>query len=73
MIGVTGDPAAVNQFKAAWTGSAGNYDAGRISRVAMSGVTALGRATAYQMEIGGRHDPWPGGRTGDVSGRYRSR
>ncbi len=44
---------AVSQFLAAWDGPASNWDGSKVTRVAMSGVTALTRATAFQMEIGG--------------------
>lgn len=50
-VGVEGETEAVGRFQSAWTGPATNRDPGRMSRVAMTGVTALVRATAYQMEI----------------------
>jgi len=50
-VGITGEAEAVAQFQDAWSGPATNRDSGHISRVAMTGVTALVRATAYQMEI----------------------
>lgn len=56
-IKLEGDTAAVNQLAAVWPGLRSNYDPGQITRVAMTGVTALGRATAYQMEIGGITTP----------------
>jgi hypothetical protein len=52
-IGISGDESAVSSFLGIWDGPASNRDPDRITRVAMSGVTALGRATAYQMEIRG--------------------
>ncbi len=52
-VNVVGKETAVNQFLAVWEGSTSNWDASKLTRVAMSGVTALTRATAYQMEIGG--------------------
>ena len=52
-IGVVGHEAAVAEFLATWNGPAGNYDPARLTRVAMTGVTALTRATAYQMELNG--------------------
>lgn len=52
-VNVRGVETAVSQFLAAWHGPATNWDASKLTRVAMSGVTALTRATAYQMEIGG--------------------
>jgi poly-gamma-glutamate synthesis protein (capsule biosynthesis protein) len=56
-IGLTGDPAGVAQIQSSWPGPKTNRDPGRLSTVAMSGVTALGRATAFQMEIGGITTP----------------
>jgi poly-gamma-glutamate synthesis protein (capsule biosynthesis protein) len=44
---------AVSRFLAAWDGPITNWDSSKLTRVAMSGVTALTRATAFQMEIGG--------------------
>ena len=55
---VTGQPQAVNEFVARWNGPATNRDPAKLTRVAMSGVTALVRATAAQMEINGIL--WPG-------------
>ena len=52
-VNVHGEETAVNKFLAAWEGPTSNWDASKLTRVAMSGVTALTRATAYQMEIGG--------------------
>lgn len=52
-VNVAGDETAVTQFLAAWEGPTTNWDASKLTRVAMSGVTALTRATAFQMEIGG--------------------
>jgi poly-gamma-glutamate capsule biosynthesis protein CapA/YwtB (metallophosphatase superfamily) len=52
-VNVVGEETAVAQFLAAWDGPATNWDPGKLTRVAMSGVTALTRATAYQMELGG--------------------
>ncbi len=52
-IGISGDDSAVSGFLELWDGPESNRDPDRITRVAMSGVTALGRATAYQMEIRG--------------------
>jgi hypothetical protein len=56
-IGLSGDSAAAAQLRSHWNGPTGNRDPGRLSRVAMTGVTALGRATAYQMEIQGITTP----------------
>jgi hypothetical protein len=63
-VGVSGDAAAVSQFKAAWDGPAGNYRPDRLTRVAMTGVTALTRAVAYQMEI--RGVTYPGEAVGPI-------
>jgi len=63
-MGVTGDPAAVEAFLARWTGPSTNRDPAKLSRVAMSGVTALVRATAAQMERNGIL--WPGEEVGPV-------
>ena len=52
-IGVRGQGPALEAFLVAWDGPDGNYRPERITRVAMTGVTALVRATAYQMEIRG--------------------
>jgi hypothetical protein len=52
-LGLDGDPEAVRTFAALWPGHASNRDPQKITRVAMTGVTALVRATAYQMEIRG--------------------
>jgi len=50
-VGVTGEAEAVAAFVEAWSGPTSNRDPGKMTRVAMTGVTALVRATAYQMEI----------------------
>lgn len=55
---LTGDEDAVSAFLARWTGPATNRDPAKLTRVAMSGVTALVRATAAQMEQ--RGILWPG-------------
>jgi hypothetical protein len=52
-IGVTGEETAVSTFLANWDGLATNRDPNKMTRVAMTGVTALVRATAYQMELNG--------------------
>jgi hypothetical protein len=52
-VTVQGDNQAIGRFLAHWSGPATNYDPGRLTRVSMTGVTALARATAYQMELGG--------------------
>ncbi|MCP4419638.1 MAG: CapA family protein, partial [Chloroflexi bacterium] len=52
-LNVVGEKTAVDKFLTVWDGPATNWDVNKLTRVAMSGVTALTRATAYQMEIGG--------------------
>ena len=52
-----GAPEAVAAFQARWSGVYSNRQPERISRVALTGVTALTRATAYQMEINGVNYP----------------
>ena len=52
-----GAPDAVAAFQAHWPGVYSNRQPERISRVALTGVTALTRATAYQMEIYGTNYP----------------
>ncbi len=61
---VTGDPAAVEAFLARWAGPTVNRNPDNLSRVAMTGVTALVRATAAQMES--RGILWPGEEVGPV-------
>ena len=50
-VGVGGEAEAVAAFIEAWSGPSTNRDPAKMTRVAMTGVTALVRATAYQMEI----------------------
>ena len=57
-ITLTGQPEAVETFLANWTGPTTNYNPAKLTRVAMTGVTALVRATAAQMEQ--RGILWPG-------------
>ncbi len=57
-FGVMGNEADAAEFAAAWTGPATNRDPARLTTVAMTGVTALVRATAFQMEQ--RGILWPG-------------
>lgn len=52
-VNVAGVETAVAQFLAAWEGPTTNFDPTKLTRVAMTGVTALTRATAFQMEIDG--------------------
>ncbi len=61
---VSGDEAAVQEFLAHWAGPATNRVPAKLTRVAMSGVTALVRATAAQMERNGIL--WPGEEVGPV-------
>ena len=56
-IGLSGEADLVEAFRASWPGPHSNYDPGLLTRVAMSGVTGLTRATAYQMEIRGLTAP----------------
>lgn len=63
-IGVQGETAALAQFMLFWAGPAANYRPERLTRVAMTGVTALTRAVAYQMEIRGL--TYPGEAVGPV-------
>ncbi|MEM7115414.1 MAG: CapA family protein [Chloroflexota bacterium] len=44
---------AVSQFQQLWPEPVSNHDPAKLTRLAMTGVTALVRATAYQMEING--------------------
>lgn len=52
-IGVTGTETAVAEFQRLWNGPLTNRDPARMTTVAMTGVTALVRATAFQMELNG--------------------
>jgi poly-gamma-glutamate synthesis protein (capsule biosynthesis protein) len=63
-VTVAGDEAAVAEFLARWAGPATNRDPAKLTRVAMSGVTALVRATAAEMEENGIL--WPGEEVGPV-------
>lgn len=56
-LGLEGDPEAVAALREAWEGPQTNRDETLITRLAMTGVTALVRATAYQMEIRGLSYP----------------
>ncbi len=56
-VGVSGIAGGVRELLSRWPGPESNRDPGRLTTVAMSGVTALGRATAYQMEIQGITTP----------------
>lgn len=61
---VTGRQEAVDAFIDRWDGPSTNRDPNKLTRVAMSGVTALVRATAAQMERNGIL--WPGEEVGPV-------
>lgn len=52
-VGIEGEETAVSNFLTTWNGSTTNRDPAKITRVAMTGVTALVRATAHQMELNG--------------------
>ena len=56
-VGLEGDAEAVAALRDAWLGPLTNRDEAHITRLAMTGVTALVRATAYQMEIRGLSYP----------------
>jgi len=49
-IGISGEETAVSQFLSIWDAPSSNYDPAKVSTVAMSGVLALVRATAFAME-----------------------
>ncbi len=55
---------AVSEFLSAWDGPTSNRDAAKLTRVAITGVTALVRATAYNMEQNGML--WPAEDVGPV-------
>ncbi len=57
-LAVDGEGEAAAAFAALWDGPATNRDPAKITRIAMTGVTALVRATAYQMET--RSITYPG-------------
>lgn len=52
-IGLDGEQEALAAFIGAWSDKKKNFDPGKLTSVAMTGVTALVRATATQMEIDG--------------------
>lgn len=65
VIGVSGEETAVADFLAAFPGAAArNYQPDRLTRIAITGVTALVRATAYNMEQ--RGILWPAEDVGPV-------
>lgn len=61
---VSGDAEAAAAFSALWDGPVTNRDPEKLTRIAMTGVTALVRATAYQMET--RSITYPGEEVGPV-------
>ncbi len=63
-VSAIGEETAVSEFLASWDGPTRNYDADKLTRVAMTGVTALVRATAYNMELNGML--WPAEDVGPV-------
>ncbi|MFO7679706.1 MAG: CapA family protein [Chloroflexota bacterium] len=63
-VGVSGTETAVAAFLAAWDGPTTNRDENKLTRIAMTGVTALVRATAYNMEQNGML--WPAEDVGPV-------
>lgn len=52
-LGIDGEEEAIAAFSDAWAGIESNYDPNKLTTIAMTGVTALVRATATQMEIDG--------------------
>lgn len=52
-VGLMGEGPAVTTFLAAWEGPTTNRDPAKITTVALTGVTALVRGTAFQMEYNG--------------------
>lgn len=52
-IAARGEETAVAQFRDAWAGPPSNFDPQKMTTVALTGVTALVRATATQMELDG--------------------
>lgn len=63
-VGLVGEETAVAQFARLWDGPTTNYDPNKLTRVAVSGVTALVRATAFNMENYGIL--WPGEEVGPI-------
>jgi hypothetical protein len=52
-IGLTGPTLPANGFRSLWPEPETNWDADKITHIAMTGVTGTGRAVGYQMEISG--------------------
>jgi poly-gamma-glutamate synthesis protein (capsule biosynthesis protein) len=63
-VGVVGEGTAVTPFLTLWNGPATNRDPQKLTRIAITGVTALVRATAFNMEQSGIL--WPGEEVGPV-------
>jgi hypothetical protein len=63
-VGAVGSETAVAALQSAWPGPRLNRDVRQLTRVAMTGVTALVRATAHQMELNGV--TYPGEEVGPV-------
>jgi len=63
-VSVMGEETAVSEFLSTWDGPISNRDANKMTSVAMTGVTALVRATAYNMELNGML--WPAEDVGSV-------
>jgi poly-gamma-glutamate synthesis protein (capsule biosynthesis protein) len=56
-IGLSGDSEQVAQWRAAWPHATSNRDEARLTRVAMSGPSGLGRAVASRIEYHGVRHP----------------
>lgn len=63
-IYLQGEQTAVTQFLTLWQAPVSNRDPGKVTRIAVTGVTALVRATAFNMEQRGLL--WPGEEVGPV-------
>jgi poly-gamma-glutamate synthesis protein (capsule biosynthesis protein) len=57
VVSLDGEEEALAAFLGAWEGAESNYDPAKVTTLAMTGVTALVRATATQMEIDGILSP----------------
>jgi hypothetical protein len=63
-VSTTGEGTAVAEFLSLWDGPTSNREASKLTSVTMTGVTALVRATAYNMEQNGML--WPAEDVGPV-------
>jgi hypothetical protein len=63
-VSATGEGTAVAEFLSLWDGPTSNRKVNKLTSVAMTGVTALVRATAYNMELNGML--WPAEDVGPV-------